>query len=194
MTSSREEVELESIREWYRYNSYVRKKYLKVIFEKVPKGELYKDRGASFPSIVDIFSHILDAYRYWFVYVYNSNLGKHHPSWRRKKYTQRTLGEYESKIDRLVLKVVEELKPGCLDRRLRSRDRTETLREMLLHMAEEELQHRGELNAMLWQMDIEPPITDWIDWKREAAKKAAREDSASDASRKKREPFRGEPN
>jgi uncharacterized damage-inducible protein DinB len=103
LTSSREEKELESIREWYLYNSYVRKKYLKAIFEKVPKGQLYKDRGASFPSIVDIFAHVLDAYRYWFVYVYNGNLDKHRPSWRRRKYTLRTLREYESKVDRLVL-------------------------------------------------------------------------------------------
>jgi uncharacterized damage-inducible protein DinB len=173
VTSGRQEVELKSIREWYRYNSYVRKKYLDVIFEKVPKGELYKDRGASFPSIVDIFVHILDAYRYWFVYVYNDNLGKRHHSWG-KEYTFRKLEKYENKIDRLVLDIVEGLKPGDLDRRLRSRDRTETMREMLLHMVEEELQHRGELNALLWQMDIEPPITDWIDWKREILKKRSR--------------------
>ena len=34
-----------------------------------------------------------------------------------------------------------------------------TLRVLLLHMAEEELQHRGEMNALLWQMDIDPPVT-----------------------------------
>jgi uncharacterized damage-inducible protein DinB len=68
---------------------------------------------------------------------------------------------------------LEEVEPGYLNRRLRSRDRTETVREMLLHMVEEELQHRGEINALLWQMDIEPPITDWIDWKREIQKKHA---------------------
>jgi len=171
MTSGRQEAELESIREWYRYNSYVRKKYLKVIFEKIPKRQLYRDRGASFPSIVDVFAHVLDAYRYWFVYVYNDDLDRHHPSWRRRRYTLRTLREYERKVDRLVLGIVEELEPESLGRRLRSRNRTETVREMLVHMVEEELQHRGELNALLWQMDIEPPITDWIDWKREILRK-----------------------
>ncbi len=24
--------------------------------------------------------------------------------------------------------------------------------------------HRGELNALLWQIDIDPPITEWVDW------------------------------
>jgi len=28
----------------------------------------------------------------------------------------------------------------------------------------EELQHRGELNALLWQINIGPPITEWVDF------------------------------
>ena len=37
--------------------------------------------------------------------------------------------------------------------------------QMLWHLVEEELQHRGELNALFWQIDIDPPHTDWLDWK-----------------------------
>jgi hypothetical protein len=36
---------------------------------------------------------------------------------------------------------------------------------MLWHLVEQELQYRGELNALFWQIDIDPPITDWLDWK-----------------------------
>jgi uncharacterized damage-inducible protein DinB len=43
---------------------------------------------------------------------------------------------------------------------------TLSIREMLWHLVEEELQHRGELNALLWQIDVDPPIFDWIDWGR----------------------------
>jgi uncharacterized damage-inducible protein DinB len=39
------------------------------------------------------------------------------------------------------------------------------VRDMLWHLLEEELQHRGELNALLWQMDVDPPILDWLTWK-----------------------------
>ena len=35
---------------------------------------------------------------------------------------------------------------------------------MLWHLVEEELQHRGELNALLWQIDVEAPVSRWIDW------------------------------
>jgi uncharacterized damage-inducible protein DinB len=37
-------------------------------------------------------------------------------------------------------------------------------RDMLWHLIEEELQHRGEINGILWQRDIDPPILDWLDW------------------------------
>jgi uncharacterized damage-inducible protein DinB len=26
------------------------------------------------------------------------------------------------------------------------------------------LQHRGEINALLWQMDLDPPVADYKDW------------------------------
>jgi uncharacterized damage-inducible protein DinB len=31
-------------------------------------------------------------------------------------------------------------------------------------MVEEELQHRGEINALFWQLGIDPPITEYMDW------------------------------
>jgi len=40
-----------------------------------------------------------------------------------------------------------------------------TLRDMLWQLVGEELQHRGELNALLWQIDIDPPITEWVDFR-----------------------------
>ncbi len=31
-------------------------------------------------------------------------------------------------------------------------------------MVEEELQHRREMNALLWQMDVDPPIARYEEW------------------------------
>ncbi len=63
--------EFETIRELYRYNSAVRKKYLRAIW-KLPPRQRYKNRGASFPSLIDIYMHVLDAYRWWFISVYGN--------------------------------------------------------------------------------------------------------------------------
>ncbi|MCI4340127.1 MAG: hypothetical protein L3J73_02500 [Thermoplasmata archaeon] len=57
--------ELGLIQSLYAYNSRVRARYLTAIW-KLPTRERYRDRGASYPSIVDIFMHALDAYRVWF--------------------------------------------------------------------------------------------------------------------------------
>jgi len=35
---------------------------------------------------------------------------------------------------------------------------------ILMHMIEDGLQHRGEINCMLWQQDIDPPATGFIEW------------------------------
>jgi uncharacterized damage-inducible protein DinB len=45
-----------------------------------------------------------------------------------------------------------------------ARDHVVSVREMLWHLVEEELQHRGELNALFWQIDVDPPIFDWVNW------------------------------
>lgn len=40
-----------------------------------------------------------------------------------------------------------------------------TWEEVLWHMVEEELQHRGEIIALLWMEDIEPPWTSFMRWR-----------------------------
>ncbi len=36
-----------------------------------------------------------------------------------------------------------------------------TAEDVLIHVFEEEVHHRGELIALLWQMEIEPPVMGW---------------------------------
>ncbi|MEM0117241.1 MAG: DinB family protein [Conexivisphaerales archaeon] len=154
--------ELDLIRDLYNYNSVVRKEYLNIIFTKVPEEERYRPRGASFPSLVDIFVHVLDAYRWWFIYVYNDRPSEYERLREKKKYTMQEVKEEERKIDELVLNFVKRLKQEDLDRKItftyKGRSESITVRNMVVHMVEEELQHRGELNALLWQLDIDPPI------------------------------------
>ena len=151
--------ELDTIRSLYRYNSRVRKKYLGVIW-RISAKERYRARGASFPSLVDIYLHVLDAYRWWFRTVYAKDL-----SWAEfplgLKMSRRQALREEREVDRLVQGVVAKLRPDDLTRTLAipGSKRRISLRVLLLHMAEEELQHRGEMNALLWQKDVEPPIT-----------------------------------
>ena len=155
--------ELELIRDLYRYNSEGRAGYLRKIWRLPPK-ERYRDRGASFPSLVDIYMHILDAYRWWFLWVYAGTRFEEYPLGTR--YTLAEARRETRKVDRLVQKVLQKLRPKDLDRKVtipgRRRERL-TVRTMLVHMVEEELQHKGELNALLWQLDVDPPVTGFDD-------------------------------
>jgi uncharacterized damage-inducible protein DinB len=155
--------ELDTIRDLYRYNSRTRKKYLTAIWRLPPK-QRYKSRGASFPSIVDIFLHVLDAYRFWFRMVYsNDREWEEYPIGVRLSKTK--AAAEEKLTDRLVLGLVARIRPRDLSRTFPvpgSRRRI-SLRILFLHMAEEELQHRGEMNALLWQQNVDPPVTGFDD-------------------------------
>jgi uncharacterized damage-inducible protein DinB len=162
--------ELNLIRELYRFNSEVRKKYLRAIFRKLPRSERYRDRGASFPSVVDVFVHVLDAYRWWFIFVYEDRLREYKRLREAKKYTLREVAEEERKVDERVMTFIGGLKPRDLDRTIHFHDgktrRSIKLRAMLLQLIGEELQHRGELNALFWQLDVDPPVTNYFQWAR----------------------------
>jgi uncharacterized damage-inducible protein DinB len=156
--------ELDLLRDLYDYNSRTRAKYLAAIW-KLPPRARYQDRGASFPSLVDIFMHVLDAYRQWFVMVYG---GEGEPEWYPlgKRYTRAEASREMRSVDRYVRRVLRGLKPADLNRPLKlpwRPPRTIELRVLLLHMIEEELQHRGEMNALLWQAGREPPVTGYDD-------------------------------
>ena len=157
--------ELELLKEWYTYNSFVRKKYLQEIFQKLPDEERYKDKGASFPSVVDIFMHVIDAYRSWFIYTYEDRWSEFERLRGKKKYTKEEVEAEEEKLDTLLNNFLNALTPDNLQQWIAFKGRQDfrkiKLRDMLWHMVEEDLQHRGELNALFWQLNIDPPVTGW---------------------------------
>jgi uncharacterized damage-inducible protein DinB len=164
--------DLESIREWFGYNDYVRKKYLKVL-ESLSSERLVRDTGASFPSLLDISAHIFFAYRLWLDEMYGGVPLDEDDSFGRKCTSIEELRADAEKMDPYILDFIQKLQPQDLGRWIeRPRDGESfrfNVKDMLWHLIEEELQHRGEINALLWQSDIEPPVTGWGTWKRETA-------------------------
>jgi len=173
--ASEREGELIALREFLAYNAFVRKRYFDLI-AGLPKEVLARDRGASYPTILDIHTHVLDVLRSW-IHVYET--GEDLPAPGRLSVAQ--LLKFELDVDTLLEEFALRLKPEDLNKSFSfavsvgegKELRTLNLGEMLWHLIEEELQHRGELNALLWQEDIEPPITDWFDWKKATGKRGA---------------------
>ena len=164
--------EIAQIREWYGFNSEVRRKYLKTL-SGLPRRALLKDRGASFPSLLDIFVHTLDAHMWWLVYAYHDRAADF-KRMAEKILTVAQARKYEREVDKIVSGFIRRLDSRVLSstfeftyppghprgsglRKVRTRD-------MVLQLIAEELQHRGELNALLWQMEAEVPFASFIDW------------------------------
>jgi uncharacterized damage-inducible protein DinB len=163
-------LQLEHILNLYRYNSDARKKYLAAL-EKLPWEEVVKDRGASFQSIRNVFVHVLNAYRYWFQYAIKDNLKEYKGINLDYCKSIQELREYEAEVDAMVMSLIENLRQEDLHKVyvIHAEDTTYhvSLETILMHMIEEELQHRGEINCMLWQQDVDPPILEYGQWVRE---------------------------
>ncbi|HLY76977.1 MAG TPA: hypothetical protein VKT21_03755, partial [Thermoplasmata archaeon] len=56
--------ELELLRAWFTYIADARRGYLETL-AKLPPAELTRDRGASYPSLIDIFAHSQGALYFW---------------------------------------------------------------------------------------------------------------------------------
>ncbi|MGA8511881.1 MAG: DinB family protein [Thermoplasmata archaeon] len=125
-------------------------------FSQIPSERLVVDRAASYPSILDIFAHALLAHQNWILYAYRD--GDEPPS----KATGWTLTETEAlagRVKEILWKFLTSLRPADLHQEStfhwtpgdESTRVPMKVRDMLWHLVEEELPHRGEINALLWQ-------------------------------------------
>lgn len=156
--------ELETIRHLYRHKEDARRLYLQKIWA-LPAKERYKDRGATFPSLVDIYLHILDDHRFWFIQGYRQQRFQDYPLGIRMSRSEAESATHE--VERLTEEVLEELRPRDLGRKiLPLGDKLPiTIRGMLFQLNMGELQHQGELNSLFWQMDEVAPFLGYRLWR-----------------------------
>ncbi len=160
--------EVDLARAWIEWLVMTRKTYLERLLA-LPRSERVRDRGASFPSIQDIFLHILDNNIWWLESV-PENRQDSHPRVNgdlSAAEIRRTAG----RIARSSRVLARSLSPARLDESFLVRGiggdgepytMRVNLRTMIWHLVEEELQHRGEMNALFWQMDIDAPTRAWF--------------------------------
>lgn len=172
--------ELESIRQWYAYNAVARQGYFATL-SKLPSDELTKDRGASFPTLLDILGHSIGGIETWIVRMSALNGTKFSGYDGPDPQTLDDLRGYERVVQGYVDEFLARLRDEDLDRTYLvpklppwwDEDFTTSIRGTLLHVIEHEIQHRGELNALLWQIDVDPPIMDWDEFEKVQAEAKA---------------------
>lgn len=164
------ENEVEMIRDWFAYIADARRGYLETL-AKLPEVELTRDRGASFPSLLDIFAHSQGALYFWMKDCANFPFPPQEGDTGAAAASIVELRKDEAYIQTQIQRVMTELTEVDLSRtvsrqkgRGSSHDCQVPVRDALWHLVEEELQHRGELNALLWQIDVDAPVFNWIHW------------------------------
>jgi uncharacterized damage-inducible protein DinB len=147
------------IKDLLAYNDTERRAFFKA-FARLSWDEFTKNREASFNSIRNIFIHTLNATDYWLDFLQNEN------ECSKKKFeeykTLKEIGVYVRRVKNRMSNYVKslsskDLKKGYKGRR-KEKPETVTAEDILVHVFEEEVHHRGELIALFWQMGIKPPV------------------------------------
>jgi len=147
------------IKDLLAYNDAERRAFFKA-FAKLSWDDFTKNRGASFDSIRNIFIHTLNATDYWLDFLQEENRRS------KKKYeeykTLKEIGDYMQQVENRMNTYVKSLSPEDLKKKYKGRRNNEleivTAEDILVHVFEEEVHHRGELIALFWQMGVEPPV------------------------------------
>ena len=148
------------------YSQYLRHRYLETL-DKLPWEEVVKDRGASFNSLRNIYLHcitVLDRYI--------NNLLKGDTFTRidfddydNVEKIRNYLEQVESKANAYLGKVTPEELSRKIERKRRDGSTIiATVEDYLINTFQEETHHRGELIALLWQMDVNPPHMGWTQY------------------------------
>jgi uncharacterized damage-inducible protein DinB len=150
------------------WNTRSRQDSLEAILRLSPE-ERRKDRGASWGSFQDIFLHIIEDYVWWFEMVLESK--SEDQSWVGREVDEKELRSLARRVDDSVKRVMDSLTPDDLGHPYdvhgvsgdgKEYTMTTCPADIVWHMVEEQLQHIGELNAMFWQLNIDPHAHSWF--------------------------------
>jgi uncharacterized damage-inducible protein DinB len=151
------------VRKLLEYNESMRHRYFENL-TRLSWEEFTKNREASFHSIRNIFIHTLNAVDYWLDFLRRENL---HSKRRFDEYKSfEEVRAYMEHVEKRMLEYLGSLPIEGLNKTYTvTGDDRETIEimaeDVLIHVFEEEVHHRGELIALLWQMNIEPPPMGW---------------------------------
>jgi uncharacterized damage-inducible protein DinB len=156
------------------YSQFLRHKYLETL-SQLPWEEVIKDRGASFPSLRDIYVHIVFVVDAYINYILQGN--PNYPGVNFSEYDSiGKITKYLEEVEAKASVYLGKLTPEDLARNIERKQKDGStfpvpVEDILLDLFQEETHHRGELIALLWQMDVTPPHKSFIYYLRSQASK-----------------------
>lgn len=156
-----------TINEIYEYSSRVRHKFLQKLAE-LPWEEVAKNREASYHSMKNILIHIIDNEDWIVNWVVHNRATEYKRARKSEDYTSvQMIREHLDEVERKTKAYLEQADKDVLEKRVNftlSSGQTFDLsvEESLFQSFTEQLYHIGELIALLWQQNIEPPTMQYF--------------------------------
>ena len=160
-------MEPSDIKELFMYNHIVRQSYIDEFQKNIPWQEMVRNHDIAWLSLKDTLLHIIWVEDTWINYSIQGIEDPNRPFNYSKYQTWNSIIEYNSRTISKVDEYLSNIKLEDLDRKVWRINndgikRTSRIKDVLIHVVTEELHHRGEIIAILWQMNIEPPDMGWL--------------------------------
>lgn len=154
------------IKELYQYWSSVRRRFLEKL-ETLPWEVVIKNREASWYSMKDILLHIIDNEDMIVGWQVRDRGAEYHRTRDWAEYTtMQMIRDHLDEVEKKTKAYLEQAGEQELARRVNFTVRSGTfdlsVEDCLLQSFTEQLYHMGELIALLWQENIEPPRMQWF--------------------------------
>lgn len=153
------------VRRTFRFNREVQDRF-EACLKGLPWRTVAKDRGATYHSMAGVFHHVLLVYDGWLNFVVQ---GERADQTMVKKWdaleSMAEIQAFREDVWRCIDPVLKGLTPGRLLRKVKApwQPKACTLADAFAQVTLEQAYHFGEIIAMLWQEDIEPPTMGWLE-------------------------------
>ena len=154
-------------RELFIYNHTVRQNYIDTFKKTLTWEQMIKNHETGWLSLKDTLLHIIWAEDSWINYSIQGLEDPHRPFPYSKYNSWKDIEDYNSNVISKVDNYLSSLTVDSLFKPVSrlNKDgirRTAIAKDVLIHVFTEELHHRGEIIAILWQMDMQPPDLGWL--------------------------------
>jgi uncharacterized damage-inducible protein DinB len=160
-------MEIPDFKELFNYNHTVRQNYIDAFKQKLSWEDMIKNRETGWLSLKDTLLHIIWVEDSWINYSIQGLEDPNRPFPYSSYNSWNIIDDYNLNSTSKINNYLDSLRPNDLWRPVSRLNidgirRTTIVREVLIHVIAEELHHRGEIIAILWQMNFQPPDMGWL--------------------------------
>jgi uncharacterized damage-inducible protein DinB len=154
-------------KELFTYNHTVRQNYIHTFQKTLSWEDMVKNHETGWLSLKDTLLHIIWAEDSWINYSIRGLEDPNRPFPYSDYNSWDAIEDFNSRVISKVDNYLSSLTPESLYKSVSriNKDgikRNTIVKEVLIHVLTEELHHRGEIIAILWQMNIQPPDMGWL--------------------------------